>query len=315
MRSISRTPDATAADEIPVVVAAGTGDLLAVVTRPTVASAGLAAVLLRGAGWRPSSGPRRTQVRLARRLAAAGVHGVRFSYHGVAESGGQSEEIVRLDQPFVEDVDAVVGWLAGRDLRPVLVGNCFGARTALSYAAAHNGITGNAGVAGVALIVPPIHDFEVARRLDRRPIPTLVRRMTPARAWAVLRDPARRRAMSRTVRALSHVGHNRVRAGRDADPVWLSRSFCRELDHVVRQGIPVLVVYGDDDNYFRDFELARGGTLGNVVARAGTRIQLRIVPGKIHGLTRIETQEATLDAVEDWVVTTLVPGADRTEPT
>ena len=92
-------------------------------------------MLLRGAGWRPSSGPRRTQVRLARRLAAAGLHGVRFSYHGVAESSGQSEEIVRLDQPFVEDVDAVVRWLAGRDLRPVLVGNCFGARTALSFAA------------------------------------------------------------------------------------------------------------------------------------------------------------------------------------
>jgi pimeloyl-ACP methyl ester carboxylesterase len=250
---------------------------------------------------------------LARRLAAAGLHGVRFSYHGVAESGGQSEEIVRLDQPFVEDVDAVVRWLAGCDLRPVLVGNCFGARTALSFAAGTAGVARVDGVAGVAMIVPPVHDFEVARRLDRRPLPKLARRMTPARAWAVLRDPARRRAMGRTFRALSHVGRQRVRAARGADPVWLSRAFCRELDKVTASGIPVLVVYGDDDNYFRDFELARGGTLGDVVTRAGARLELRVVPGKIHGLTSIETQEATLDAVEDWVHATLLAGAHRPE--
>jgi predicted alpha/beta hydrolase len=310
---MSPTPAATAADEVPVVVPADTGDLLAVITTPTVPAAGLAAVLLRGAGWRPSSGPRRTQVRLARRLAAAGLHGVRFSYHGVAESGGQSEEIVRLDQPFVDDVDAVVRWLAVRDLRPVLVGNCFGARTALSFAAGAAGVGGVADVAGLALIVPPVHDFEVARRLDRRPLPKLARRMTPARAWAVLRDPARRRALGRTLRALSHVGRNQVRAARAADPVWLSRSFCRELETVTARGIPVLVVYGDDDNYFRDFELARGGTLGDVVDGAGQQIALRVVPGKIHGLTSIATQEATLDAVEDWVHARLLSGARRTE--
>ena len=73
-------------------------------------------------------------------------------------------------------------------------------------------------------------------------------------------------------------------------------------------------MYGDDDNYFRDFELARsGGTLGDVVARAGSLLERRVVPGKIHGLTSIETQEATLDAVEDWVVATLLAGARRTE--
>jgi hypothetical protein len=104
-----------------------------------------------------------------------------------------------------------------------------------------------------------------------------------------------------------------VRAARADDPVWLSRSFCRELDNVTARGIPVLVVYGDDDNYFRDFEVARGGTLGDVVNRAGARLEVRVVPGKIHGLTSIETQEATLDAVEDWVHATVLPGARDTE--
>ena len=198
------------------------------------------------------------------------MHGVRFSYHGVAESGGESEEVVRLDQPFVEDVEAVAGWVTEQGLRPVLIGNCFGARTALAYAAGRSA----RAVAGLALVVPPVHDFEVARRLDRRPLSKLARRVSLPHVWAVVRSPARRRALGRTVRALRRVGRNRVRAGRRADPRVAEPWFWRQLADVVGRGIPVLVVYGEDDNYYRDFELARAGTLGDVVARAGTLVQI-----------------------------------------
>ena len=59
-----------------------------------------------------------------------------------------SDEVVRLDRPYVDDTKAVAE-LAGRSgLQPVLVGNCFGARTALAYAARHH------GVAGLVLLVP-----------------------------------------------------------------------------------------------------------------------------------------------------------------
>ncbi len=303
MTTVERAPVATAADEQPVFIAAPPGDLLAVVTQPTRPATGLVAVLLRGAGWRPSSGPRRTQVRLARRLAASGLHCVRFSYHGVAESGGPSEEVFRLDQPFVEDLAAIGRWVGEQGLRPVLVGNCFGARTALSYAC-HADET-----AGVALIVPPVHDFEVARRLDRRPVSELARRATIGRAWAILRSPARRRALGRTTRALTVVARHRFRPGGGTEPEWLSRGFRRELAALVERGIPVLIVYGDDDNYHRDFELARAGELGEIIARAGPRLEVAVVPGKIHGLTSIDTQEATIAAIERWVVASVVPAA------
>jgi len=299
MTAVEQPKVATAAAEQPVFIASRLGDLLAVVTRPTGPDSGLAAVLLRGGGWRPSSGPRRTQVRLARRLARVGVHGVRFSYHGVAESGGRSEEVFRLDQPFVDDLDAVGRWVASQRLQPVFIGNCFGARTALSYACQAE------SVAGVALIVPPVHDFEVARRLDRRPVSRLARRANPAHLWRVLRSPARRRALGRTTKALSGVARHRIRSGRGSGPSWLSRGFCRELAALVDRQIPVLLVYGDDDNYFRDFELARAGELAEIVARAGRRLEVAVVPGKIHGLTSVDTQEATLAAVERWVITTL----------
>jgi hypothetical protein len=41
------------------------------------------------------------------------------------------------------------------------------------------------------------------------------------------------------------------------------------------------------------------------VARADRRLEVAVVPGKIHGLTSVDTQEATLAAVERWVITTL----------
>ena len=221
MTTLHQPRAATAADESPFFVEAARGDLLAVLTRPTGPSAGIAAVLLRGSGWRPSSGPRRTQVRLARALAGLGVHAVRFSYHGIAESGGVSDSVFRLDRPYVDDLEAVAGWVRAQQLRTVLVGNCFGARTALSYAS-------RTDVAGLVLIVPPVHDFEVARRRNRRPLSELARRATPARVWAVLRSRSRRKALGRTARALGDIAGHRLRGDR-ATPDWMSRRFCREL--------------------------------------------------------------------------------------
>jgi pimeloyl-ACP methyl ester carboxylesterase len=294
---------ATAADEYPVFVAAPTGDLLAVVTEPTVEPNGLAAVLLRGAGWRPSSGPRRTQVTTSRGLAAHGFHAVRFSYHGLAESGGDGDEIVRLDRPYTADAGAVVDWVAERGLRAVLVGNCFGARTALWYAA---GPDAGDKVAGLALVVPPLHDFEVARRLDRRPLGHFARRARVGRLWAVLRDPARRAALRRTLRALGGVAGRRLRGGGDTAagaggvPEWLSRRFVAQLDTAVRRGVPVLFVYGTEDPYRADFATARGSLLGPVLDRAGDLVTVTIVPGRVHGLTSVETQQAMTAAVEAW---------------
>ncbi|MGH9251679.1 MAG: alpha/beta fold hydrolase [Acidimicrobiales bacterium] len=295
---------ATAADEYPVYVRAPTGDLLAVVTQPTAPSNGMALVMLRGGGWRPSSGPRRTQVRTARQLAGLGFHGVRFSYHGVAESGGEGDDVVRLDRPYVDDTRAVVGWVQERGLRPILVGNCFGARTALAYAAA------DGGVAGLVLLVPPVHDFEVSRRLDRRPLSHFARRASPAHMWRVLRNRARRQALGRTGRAFLELAGRRVRAGDDATPEWLSRRFVGQLETIVGERVPVLFVYGDEDSYRRDFETARATVLGPLFDDAGPRVRVETVGGKVHGLTSVATQDAVLAAVERWAGQALPAVAD-----
>jgi pimeloyl-ACP methyl ester carboxylesterase len=299
---------ATAADEYPVFVRAPEGDLLAVMTRPTVPPNGLVLVMLRGGGWRPSSGPRRNQVEIARRLAGLGFHALRFSYHGIAESGGTPDEVVRLDRPYVEDTKAVADWLAEQGLQPVLVGNCFGARTALAYAAQHH------GVAGLVLLVPPVHDFEVARRLDRRPLSHFARRSSPAHLWRVLRSRAHRQALGRTSQAFLDLAGRRVRAGSDDGPEWLSRRFVRQLEQVMADGVPVLFVYGDEDSYGRDFETASSTRLRQLLESAGSQVRVVTVPGRVHGFTSVPTQEASLAAVERWARESLPQPVDIDGP-
>ena len=288
-------PDATAADEHPVFLPATTASRSPVVAEPPVPANGLAAVLLRGAGWRPSSGPRRTQVATARRLAGRGFHALRFSYHGLAESGGTGDEIVRLDRPYVADARAAVDWATARGLRSVLIGNCFGARTALATAD-----EAPDAVAGLVLTVPPVHDFEVVRRLDRRPLAHFARRLRPGHMWAVLTDRRRRRALGRTGRGLADLAGRRVRPGRSAEPEWLSRRFLAQVAAVVDRGVPTLFLYGDEDRYGQDFTRARQGELGRLLDRAGGRVTVAFVPGRVHGLTSVETQQAMTAAVEAW---------------
>jgi pimeloyl-ACP methyl ester carboxylesterase len=284
---------ATAVDEYPVFLPAATGELLAVVTEPPGTPNGLAAVFLRGAGWRPSSGPRRTQVTAARRLAGRGFHAVRFSYHGLAESGGTGDEIVRLDRLYVADARAAVDWAAERDLRPVLVGNCFGARTALATAAKVPG-----AVAGLVLSVPPVFDFEVVRRRDRRPLRHFARRLRPSHVLAVLRSPTRRRALGRTGRGLVDIAGSKVRTRAHEGPDWVSRRFLDHLASVVDQGVPTLFVFGEEDRYYEDFERAQ------VMDRAGPQVSVAVVPGRVHGLTSVATQDAALDAIDAWAADT-----------
>jgi alpha/beta superfamily hydrolase len=302
--------------ERPVFVPASTGELLAVVTEPdgAVEPKGLAAVMLRGGGWRPSSGPRRTQTRTARALAGLGYHGVRFSYHGIAESGGDDEGVIRLDRPHLADTAAMCDWVGAQGLRPVLVGNCFGARTALAAAAA------DPAVAGLVLLVPPVHDFEVARRLDRRPLSRFARRLAPGHVAAVLRDPHRRRALGRTGRAMLDVAGRRARRGTGsarsagtgghASPEWVSHRFLAQLATVLGRNVPVLFVYGRDDPYGKDFHTARSGRLGRLLDDPDHRVRVEIVPGRVHGVTSHATQEAALAAILEWAGTDLLDAVD-----
>jgi pimeloyl-ACP methyl ester carboxylesterase len=290
--------DATASDEWPVFVAAPTGELFGVVTEPPAGAAHAGIVMVRGGGWRPSSGPRRTQSRTCRRLAGRGFRTLRLSYHGIAESGGEMDEVFRLDQPYVEDIDAAVDFLAGLGTRSVLVGNCFGARSVLAAAARRP------EVLGVALVVPPVHDFEINRRFSAK-IAKQRERLRSRGLVAALRDPARRKALARTLRALVQTAAGRLRSVLPgAGPPWVSPAFLDQLGRLADRSTPVLFVFGDADQYHDDFVTATSGKLGRVLRRSGDRIRVVVVPGAVHGQADRRTQDAVMEAIEVWAVST-----------
>jgi hypothetical protein len=95
-----------------------------------------------------------------------------------------------------------------------------------------------------------------------------------------------------------------------APPDWVSHRFLDQLDTVIGRGLPVLVVYGRDDPYGRDFETARAGDLGRLLERAGGRVRVEVVNGRVHGVTSLATQEAVLAAVVDWAATDLLDAVE-----
>ena len=69
----------------------------------------------------------------------------------------------------------------------------------------------------------------------------------------------------------------------------------------------MLFVYGEQDPYFRDFESARTGEVGDIIRRAGSLVTVKVVPGRMHGLTSWETQDATISEVHAWVASLVTP--------
>jgi dienelactone hydrolase/acyl carrier protein len=148
----------TAYNDHPVFFPAGDDDLFGILTSPCVEGNGTAVTMLTGGGYVTSMHRNRTYVRLSRRLAELGYHGLRFDYHGTGESGGTADRF-ELHRPFVGDLEAALAWLRGQGIdRHVLVGSCFGSRTALACA------PGLAGLAGVVLLSPPARDLRYVER-------------------------------------------------------------------------------------------------------------------------------------------------------
>ncbi len=141
----------------------GEDHLFGVLTSPRRDPRGVVALLLWGSGPLPSFGTNQIRARLARRLAGSGYHTMRIDYPGVGDSTGTASEGDRLDNPNVEPVLGAASWLRERHLsRTVVVGSCFGARSALASAGRLPDLT------AVVLISPPVWDDERDMRPSQR---------------------------------------------------------------------------------------------------------------------------------------------------
>ncbi len=290
---------ATTHDEIPAFFEVRRRRLFGVFTYPTAPALSVAVILLAGGGV--AACRNRQSVRLSRYLAALGYHTLRFDYHGVGESEGFVEHF-RLDEPFVHDLMGAVDWVRTQGIaRFVLVGSCFGGRTALSASSRIDGLE------GLAIVAAPLRDFEMGDRIGtglalRMSLWDYVRRASSLRVIRGLFDPDRRRAFARIARAkwqqMRGAGEEGSGGGRD---LGVSPRFLAPLDEAVRRGVPVLLVYGDQDDLWDDFERARSGRLGEILQSGGSRIEVATLHGEVHGFTRVAVQDAVVEAITEWL--------------
>jgi len=284
--------------ETPVVFRSEDDDLFGIVRSPSSSPLATGVVILPGGRYAVSAGRNRVAVRLSERLAAVGYHVLRFDYHGVGDSSGTVGEF-RLDRPFVGDLEAAVECLGSFGVeRLVLVGDCFGARIALAS------IDRVPSVHALVLVSLPLRDYargesSAARMAERESVGRYARKGLRADVWRSLRNPARRHTYRVLIRTKTRQIMRSMTTGGTPDP-WLSEKVIDQFDQVSRARIPALVLYGTDEDDFADFERARRGALGPVLARS-PQIEVETVPGHVHAFRSVAVQKQFLDIATRWV--------------
>lgn len=292
---------ATAAHEQPVYFPADVNTLFGVFTRPTRASNGMGVILMEGGSPSMVSFQRnRLAVRMARQLAALGYHVLRFDYHGVGDSSGRVE-VFRLDRPFEGDLAAAARWMRQQGFaRLVVIGSCFGARSALAAAADLEGLE------SLAMIAMSIADDIGLVRVDEFSVGHYVKRgLRPDKLKGLL-DPSMRRVYGRVIRrklkAVAARLRQRLTSRQPLDPTVISPRVFGHVRRAAELGVHLLFVYGEQDAFYRDFQRARQGPFGRLLERYADRITVSCeTAAEVHGFTSVSVQEHAVEQVVQWV--------------
>jgi uncharacterized protein len=292
---------ATAHDESGVWLETPSGPIAGIITRP-VKPGSRGGVLLCGGGWYGTVTNRnRVYVRLARRLAAAGYHVLRFDWRGVGESAGHIERF-DLEAPFVDDVVAAGRYLeseSGGDL--VVVGSCFGARAALAAA------TQDLSLRGLVLVSFPVPKPAVAMKSQwySRRLSLAMLTRTASQAWAIsgLLD-ARVRRMYRKVLKFKWRSLKARLRGRE-NPRTRTQlkagDLLSQLEQMVERNVSVLFFFGEDDLALHVFNEFAQGKLNPLLERPEPLVHIKCAPGDMHTFDTLAAQDEFLEHVTAWV--------------
>jgi dienelactone hydrolase len=293
--------------ERPVYFPAGADTLFGILTLPADREARTGLIMLVGAGSPLTTNRNRLSVRICREIAALGYAGFRMDYHGLGESTG-SVDGFRLDRPFVDDVAAAVKYLESQGVdRVVLAGSCFGARTALSAAATLDNVD------AVILMASAVRDYALGE----------LKGLNVARSWSLGRylralmkpgtvkglfEKRKRRAYGRYARTKLRVmlaripGVRKAVASKPTSTEEVSPSFEQPLRDIVQRGVAVEFFYGTQDKLFdHEFQPAAAGPLADLLDGRNGSVRLTVLPGRVHGFTSVEVQDAVVDAIVAWV--------------
>jgi dienelactone hydrolase len=295
--------EVTSHNEVPVFFDANGNNLFGIFTRSEKKTR-TAIIVIPGGKHPLTTDTNRFTVRLCRRMAYEGLHAFRFDYHGAGESAGVLESI-SLHRPFVHDLGGAVRWLQDQGLDEfVVVGSCFGARTALAQAPSIPNLR------GLVLISVPLREWALGNRSIEKAVVdwkagAVIRRAASLDTLRGMIDRNRRLVYREFVRAKGRELSSRLRGtatskapGFEEDA---SQKFLVPFNTLVEREVPVLFVFGTGEtNYYEAFERAKQGALGTTLDRAGPRVEATVFQGRVHGHMEVALQQPTIDLVSDW---------------
>jgi pimeloyl-ACP methyl ester carboxylesterase len=292
--------DASRFVEEPAFFPAGTETLFGIVSRPLDSVKAVCIVALAGGGYTGTTTRYAPPVVMSRLLAERGYPAMRFDYHGVGESTGDVARFT-LGELFRDDVEGAVRFVAERNLGSiVLLGYCFGARTAMAA------MPKLEDVRAAVLLSPPLQDYdrrteeEMIERLSAR---DLLRKGLTAHTLRGLLDPDRRRAYARIAKKLARGSRSGGTGSvEDAgDGRWVSRRYIEPLKILVERRVPTLIIYGKEDDYYEDFLRARQGQVGRILEQGGSAIEVVTIEGRFHAFPKTSVREESFQLVADWL--------------
>jgi hypothetical protein len=96
----------------------------------------------------------------------------------------------------------------------------------------------------------------------------------------------------------------RIRRGTsvsDEEKNQVSKQMLRSLTTLLDRGVPILFIYGDADGAYQEFLEASKGPFGSLIRKAGDRVEVRVIPGLLHGWVSLTAGEAAVGLMTDWV--------------
>jgi len=262
-------------------------------------------VLLSGTfGGTTTIGRNRMWVKMARRLAGQGLPVLRFDYAGLGDSVGEMV-CYELETPAVPELNAAFDLLASRGATEfIVVGTCYGSRTALV------GSAGDPRVKGVFLLVPPVRSGKKGtggtdHLAEQHGSASLAMNAVKPRNIKKLamnkqsRTSARRIAEAKMRSIAKRVKPGQAQAkdpSKDAAP-----DFHRPLRKLLSDGVPVHLLFGTDDFFWSQFQDAADGRLGEDLDRFGDLIEVDTVPGTLRGFLSMRVQDVSINCVSEWV--------------